>query len=1000
MKQYFNYFLGILAVVFTLTACEKEEFYTIEAVAPSDIRVTYQIATDDSGLLTVYPEATGAAYFDIYFGDGTGGSPARVKAGEKTSHIYAEGDYKLRVVAYGLTGLSTEKEEDIMIRFTAPENLVVNISFDPVNSKKVTVTPSADNATLFEVYWGDVADEEPTSVLAGASATHTYLDLGEYEIRVVAKSASITTLTYTETITIQKDFEALRLPVNFDSEQFNYSFVNFGGVTTTVIDNPDASGINTSGRVAQSVKPASAETWGGSFFQLADPIDFSENQVFQVKVWAPESGITVKMKLENATDGNIAQEVDVINTVANGWENLVFDFSGKDLSAELHKVVLFFDFGNNGADKTFYYDDVFLGQDVLGLPLDYESTSLNYSYVNFGNAFSTIVANPDRSGVNTSAVVTKTVKAAGAEIWAGSFIELPDAIDFSAGNKIRMQVWSPKSGATVKMKLENKFDPNISTEIDVNTTTSDAWENLTYDFSAQNLSNEYHRVVVFFDFGNSGDGAEYYFDNISIVDDNVQEVLALPLNFESTQLEYAFINFGNAYSGVAANPDKSGVNTTSNVVRMEKVAGAEVWAGSFLELPDPIDFSKGNIIQIKTWSPKAGATVRLKLENATDGNIFVEKDAVTTVANAWENLSWDLSGFDLSAPLHKVVVFFDFGVNGDGSVYYYDEIEQVETIVMEEELSLPMDFESDQLEYPFVNFGNAFSGVIDNPDRSGSNTSNKVVQYEKVAGAETWAGSFIQLPKAIDFSQGQVIQIKTWSPKAGATVRLKLENEADGNIFVEKDAVTTVANSWETLSWNLTGFNLDADFHKVVLFFDFGVNGDGSKYYFDDIEQVKEQVVMNELALPITFESSEIEYAFTNFGNAYSGVIDNPDASGANTSAKVAQYEKVAGAETWAGSFLQMPNPIDFAKGKKLRVKVWSPKSGATVLLKLENATDGNIFLEQTTTTSTSNAWETLEFDYSSMDTAKDLHKVVIFFDFGNGGDGSLYFFDDIEQTN
>lgn len=1000
MKNYYNYLLGILAVLFFATACEKEEFYNIEAVAPSDIRVTYQIATDDSGLLTVYPEATGASYFDIYFGDNGSSSPERVQAGEKTSHVYAEGDYTIRVVAYGLTGLTAEKEENVMIRFTAPENLMVNISFDPINSKKVTVTPSADNATLFEIFWGDVPDEEPETVLAGGSGVHTYADLGEYEIRVVAKSASITTLTYTETITILKNYEALRLPVNFDNEQFNYVFTDFGNVATSVVDNPDQTGINTSGKVAQSFKPAGAETWGGSFLQLLDPIDFSENQVFQVKVWAPESGLTVKMKLENATDGNIAQEVDVINTVANGWENLVFDFSGKDLSAELHKVVLFFDFGNNGTDKTFYYDDIFLGQDVLGLPVDFESTSLNYDYVNFGNAFSTIVANPDPSGANTSKVVTKTVKAAGAESWAGSFLELPDAIDFSAGNKIRLQVWSPKTDAVVKMKLENKFDPNISTEIDVLTTKSGEWENLTYDFSAQNLSNEYHRVVVFFDFGNSGDGAEYYFDNIRIIDDNVQEVLGLPLSFESSNLEYAFVNFGNAYSGVAPNPDKSGVNTSNNVVAMEKVAGAETWAGSFLELPDPIDFSKGNIIQIKTWSPKAGATVRLKLENAADGNIFVEKDAVTTSANAWETLTWDLSGFDLSADLHKVVIFFDFGVNGDGSVYYYDDIEQVDMVVVDEVLELPMDFESDQLEYVFTNFGNAFSGVIDNPDASGINTSSKVVQYEKVAGAETWAGSFIQLPNAIDFSEGQVIQIKTWSPKVGAAVRLKLENANDGNIFVEKDAFTTVANSWETLSWNLTGFNLDAEFHTIVIFFDFGVNGDGSKYYFDDIAQVKEQVTMNELALPINFESDQLEYAFTNFGNAFSGVIDNPDKSGINGSAKVAQYEKVAGAETWAGSFLQMPNAIDFAKGKKIKVKVWSPKAGVTVLLKLENETDGNIFLEKTATTATSNAWETLEFDFGDQDTAKSLHKVVLFFDFGVNGDGSLYFFDDIEQSN
>ena len=838
MKIYYNFLTGILAAMLLLTACEKEEFFNIEAVAPSDILATYQIATDDSGLLSVYPEATGATYFEIYFGDASGEQPTRVKAGEKTSHVYAEGDYKMRIVAYGLTGLSAEKEENIMIRFTAPENLVVDISFDPINSKKVKVTPRADNATLFEVYWGDVPDEEPQPVLAGSFAEHTYLELGEYEIRVVAKSASVTTLTYTQVITIAKNFEALRLPINFDNAQFNYVFTNFGGVTSSVVNNPDPTGINPSGVVAQSFKPAGAEVWGGSFLQLLDPMDFSKNQVFQVKVWAPESGITVKMKIENATDGNIAQEVDVINTVANGWENLVFDFSGKDLSAELHKVVLFFDFGNNGTDKTFYFDDVFLGQDVLGLPLDFESTSLNYDYINFGNAFSTIVANPDPSGVNTSRVVTRLVKAPGAEVWAGSFIELPDPIDFSTGSKIRLQVWSPKSGAVVKLKLENKFDPNLSTELDVLTTKSNAWENLEYDFSAQNLSNPYHRVVVFFDFGNPGDGSEYYFDNIRVLNEQVQEVLGLPLSFESSRLEYNIVNFGNAFASVVVNPDKSGINTSGTVVRMEKTPGAEVWAGAFIELPDPIDFAKGNMIQVKTWSPKAGATVRLKLENATDGNIFVEKDAVTTTTNAWEVLTWDLSGFNLSVDLHKVVLFFDFGNSGDGSVYYYDDVAQVGTEVGPGELALPVDFESAELEYPFVNFGNAFSGVIDNPDKSGINTSNKVAQYEKVAGAETWAGSFLQLPRAIDFAKGKRLTVKVWSPKAGATVLLKLENETDGTVFAEKTTTTTSSNAWETLTFEFNDQDASRSLHKVVLFFDFGNAGDGSKYFFDDIAQM------------------------------------------------------------------------------------------------------------------------------------------------------------------
>ena len=49
-------------------------------------------------------------------------------------------------------------------------------------------------------------------------------------------------------------------------------------------------------------------------------------------------------------------------------------------------------------------------------------------------------------------------------------------------------------------------------------------------------------------------------------------------------------------------------------------------------------------------------------------------DLVTTTSNAWEELTYDFG----EAPLFnydRVVVFFDFGVAGDDSVYYYDEME-------------------------------------------------------------------------------------------------------------------------------------------------------------------------------------------------------------------------------------------------------------------------------------------------------------------------------------
>jgi hypothetical protein len=83
--------------------------------------------------------------------------------------------------------------------------------------------------------------------------------------------------------------------------------------------------------------------------------------------------------------------------------------------------------------------------------------------------------------------------------------------------KIKMKVWSPQAGAVVKLKLENLANgTGINTELDATTTVANGWEELTYNFTGINNANNYQRVVVFFDFGNAGNGATYYFDDIKL----------------------------------------------------------------------------------------------------------------------------------------------------------------------------------------------------------------------------------------------------------------------------------------------------------------------------------------------------------------------------------------------------------------------------------------------------------------------------------------------------
>lgn len=122
-------------------------------------------------------------------------------------------------------------------------------------------------------------------------------------------------------------------------------FVGFGGSTTEIIANPDPTGENTSATVARSTKSIGSETWAGSFFDIAAPLDLATYETISVKVWSPEVGIPVLLKLENQADTDENVTFSANSTVANQWETLTFDFSSA-APGTYDRVVFFFDFGN------------------------------------------------------------------------------------------------------------------------------------------------------------------------------------------------------------------------------------------------------------------------------------------------------------------------------------------------------------------------------------------------------------------------------------------------------------------------------------------------------------------------------------------------------------------------------------------------------------------------------------------------------------------------------
>jgi hypothetical protein len=246
-----------------------------------------------------------------------------------------------------------------------------------------------------------------------------------------------------------------------------------------------------------------------------------------------------------------------------------------------------------------------------------------------------------------------------------------------------VRVYSPAVGIKVKLKIEDKTDPNKSVETDVLTTKANEWETMVFDFSNQatgtaalNTAFTYDKASIFFDFGNAGSGKVFYWDDIQFGVPANANALVLPLNFESSTINYAFTNFDGGNVTIVNNPASGSINTSTKVAKMVKGAG-QPWGGSYITLDSRIDFSIYKTFKVKVYSPRVGAKLLLKVENLTDGNIAFDKEVATTKANEWEEITFDYSAISTTNSYQKIVLIFDLGTVGDGSAnftFYFDDI--------------------------------------------------------------------------------------------------------------------------------------------------------------------------------------------------------------------------------------------------------------------------------------------------------------------------------------
>ena len=80
--------------------------YLNNVTAPSNVVAHFDITQDNTGLVTIVPNAEGATKFLVTFGDVADETPSEYGLNETITHIYDEGVYTVGITAVGLTGLT------------------------------------------------------------------------------------------------------------------------------------------------------------------------------------------------------------------------------------------------------------------------------------------------------------------------------------------------------------------------------------------------------------------------------------------------------------------------------------------------------------------------------------------------------------------------------------------------------------------------------------------------------------------------------------------------------------------------------------------------------------------------------------------------------------------------------------------------------------------------------------------------------------------------------
>lgn len=586
------------------------------------------------------------------------------------------------------------------------------------------------------------------------------------------------------------------------------------------------------------------------------------------------------------------------------------------------------------------------------------------------------VANPDATGVNTSATVGKMVNNPASDFTFALGSTPTPPINLSVFSQIKMKVWSPVAGHQVLFKIEGG---GKAVEEFKTIPVANQWVELSFNLNCGVDHPALDKILLAFNpFTTVDPGLTYYFDDIrGVLPGDEKE------NFEGAP-QLTWEGLGSTFTPSVANPAANVVNGSATVGQFDRNM-AEQWTSARAILAAPLDLSTNNQFVLKVHAPSA-SEILFKLEGGGDA---IEKRANIATAGNWREYTFDMSAKAAATTLNSIVIFFAPGTNTDGT-YYFDDLRIVpKSCACKNAMAEPIldDFECNR-NASYANGWDSLS-VVPNPQVNGDNPSKFVGKYVDPV-AEAWAVLLTDNENPIDLSVKNQMHAKIWSPKTGQHL-FKLE----GGASPAKEVWVTVTepNKWVEY---VVDFSTEAiaSHKKFGIFFNASVDAvAGDVYFIDDLFWgEKTNTVLEDFEAGAFLPWEPLDG--NNILNGLFAVVANPAAGGVNTSSMVGKYTK--GSSNFSTVASVSPSIIDISVKPQYNLDVWAPTGSVNVTMQLESITQGN--KEVTRNLKTPGAWETVNFDFSDYQAITDWASLRLIFDPGTSGPLTMYFFDNLTQ--